>query len=54
VGNGKPADEGRAGTVSPTHPHNERSLDGHNEMGEYASKKDMKKELEEKKRKIKI
>jgi hypothetical protein len=31
VGNGNPADEGRAGTVSPTHPHNEPSLDGHDE-----------------------
>ena len=29
MGNGKPADEGKAGTVSPTHPHNEPSLDGH-------------------------
>jgi hypothetical protein len=28
VGNGKPADEGRAGTISPTHPHNEPSLGG--------------------------
>ena len=32
MGNGHPADDGRAGTVSPTHPHNEQSLDGHKEM----------------------
>ena len=31
MGNGSPADEGRAGTVSPTHPHNGQSLDGHEE-----------------------
>ena len=27
--NGNLADEGRAGTISPTHPHNEPSLDRH-------------------------
>ena len=32
VGIASPADEGRAGTLSPTHPHNELSLDGLGEM----------------------
>ena len=32
MGNGHLADDGRAGTVSPTHPHNEWSLDRHEEM----------------------
>ena len=31
MGIGNPADKGRAGTVSPTHPHNEPSLDGYAE-----------------------
>ena len=29
MGNSRPADEGRAGMVSPTHPHNKPGLDGH-------------------------
>ena len=38
VRNGSPADEGRAGTLSPTHPHNGQSL----EMTKYARSREMK------------
>jgi hypothetical protein len=50
VGNGKPADEGRAGTISPTHPHNEPSLDdidGHEETEQKRKNKIYKKGNEE-------
>ena len=43
MGIGNPADKGRAGTVSPTPPHNEPSLDGYAEA-----------ERKERKRKKKI
>jgi hypothetical protein len=48
---GNPADEGRAGTYSPTHPHNVQSLDGWRER----STKDVKNtEMKNKKKQTKI